>query len=116
MLKIGLMISTLMLAAYAGNIAQASEDTEAEEESTRVSREVVIPLNEVPLLVRDVAFNEKPGMYITRVVRQLDDDDSYYYLFFGSQVNRFWTIRVRSDGKLMYVIKEPAPPPPLPRD
>ena len=71
-----------------------------------------VSMNQVPEHVVKTAKSAKPGIYVTRVIRQQDNDDLIYN-FYASQVGRYWVIMVRDDGQLLEVYESPSAPPKL---
>ena len=69
-----------------------------------------VSMNQVPERVVKTAKSAKPGIYVTRVIRQQDNDDLIYN-FYASQVGRYWVIVVREDGQLLEVYESPSAPP-----
>ena len=67
---------------------------------------VEMSLNQIPAHVRQTAMDSKVGIYLSRVVRNLEQDDDYYYNFEGTTVGDYWIIVVRSDGKLIKLRQE----------
>lgn len=69
-----------------------------------------VSMNQVPEHVVRSAKSAKPGIYVTRVIRQMENDD-LTWTFYASQVGRYWVISVRDDGKLLEVYESPSAPP-----
>ena len=69
-----------------------------------------VSMNQVPEHVVKAAKSAKPGIYVTRVIQQQDNDDLIYN-FYASQVGRHWVIMVRDDGQLLEVYESPSAPP-----
>lgn len=71
-----------------------------------------VSMNQVPEHVVKTAKAAKPGIYVTRVIRQMENDD-LSWSFYASQVGRYWVIVVRDDGALLDVYESPSAPPRL---
>ena len=81
------------------------------DESAENDLVVKVELADVPERVLAVAKEAKPGLYYTKILRVIDeDDDGLYYQFYGSNVGRFWFVQVRSDDQLMLVRQEDEAP------
>lgn len=71
-----------------------------------------VSMNKVPEHVVRAAKSAKPGIYVTRVIRQMENDN-LTWIFYASQVGRYWVISVRDDGHLLDVYESPSAPPKL---
>ena len=67
---------------------------------------VAVSISQVPQAIMASATKAKPGVYLSRVVRNLEADDEYYYNFEGSTAGKYWIIVVRADGTLIKVREE----------
>lgn len=74
----------------------------------------VVSMKEVPERVAKTATSAKPGSYVTKIIRQ-QDNDQLTYSFYASQVGRYWVIVVRDDGELVDLYQSPSAPPNLAR-
>lgn len=95
-----------------GALSTASAAQSVDVDNYRSEDSGEIPVGQVPASVMQAALDAKPGVYITRVTRDLEADDDHYYTFEASQTGRYWIIVVRADGTVTKVREEEDPPPP----
>lgn len=103
-----LIAKLLMILALAVSLPSMAVD--ADDSNTRENIDY-LPVDQVPERVMATVKQEMPNLYVTSVSRQLWANDETYYVVYGSQVNRFWVLTVRADGKLMRTDEEGEPRP-----
>jgi hypothetical protein len=91
-----ILISLLSFTAYAAT----GDDVPTEQDFKNIA------ISAVPKLVLDSARQAKPGVYLIQVTEVLAPNDHIYYDFDGSQVGKYWTIRVADDGKVLAVSQQ----------
>jgi hypothetical protein len=102
-------ISTFFLSMFlAGSIAWAQDADDGDLKTS--TEDQVIPVSSVPAFVMATAQQAVPGMYVTQVTRQVQNDDTTRYRLDASQVGRFWVIVVRDDGVLLEKYESAGPP------
>ncbi len=86
-------------------VAQGNDSESVDSRDT-----IELAMSQVPAKILEVAKKARAGIHLTRVRRDLEADDDYYYVFDGTRVNKFWTIIVRADGELIELSQEEQAP------
>jgi hypothetical protein len=97
-------ILLLLLVSVLGVSGAMAQDAASSEKNRPVLA------SEVPERVMMTVQAHRPGLYITAINRQLWDNDQTYYVFYGSQVGKYWVLTVRADGVLKKMDEEGEPP------
>ena len=98
----------LMIIGLAVSLPVFSDDADMANTQENVD---YLAVDQVPERVMATVKNKMPNLYVTSVSRELWANDETYYVVYGSQVNRFWVLTVRADGKLMRTDQEGEPRP-----